>query len=700
MSPEQLQGQEGDARSDIFAFGAVLYEMLTGRRAFAGDSAASVIASIIGQEPAPISSVEQPGLEHLVNKCMAKDPEQRWQSAADLRDELLWLPDLKPAAAAATRNRRVFWPWAIAAICAALALFAWMRRAPPEHRLTRVAVNAPEGTQVTGFGSAISPNGRMVVFAGSAHGVRQLWLRSLEEAQARSLRTTEGAQFPFWSPNSQSIGFFAGGRLKRIDLSTGIVRSICPAPNGTGGTWNSDNVIVFAPYVTSTLQSVSASGGTSVRATARNPTRRDSHHNYPQFLPDGKRFLVFVRADPSQTGTYVGALGKPDELIPLRELLGISYRTIYAPSNHSQDGYIIFVRDQQLWAQAFDPRRLHFTGEPIPLALRDNYAAGGMPGISNFLNISASQDGSILDGGSQDLAVQVVWKDRQARLLEVVDKAGQLIAPELSPNTSEVVFSRPDAKTGIFDVWLMDLRRRSFSKFTFGTSRDIYPVWSPDGSRLVFSSDRAGPESLYMQAASGVTEPVRLETGQGNYVPSSWSPDGRFICYTQTNVEDGGDIWMAPVDRPQAAFPFIKTAAREGQGRFSPDGRWVAYYSEESGTGQIYVRRFRDRPAAEAKWQISTTGGIQPRWRRDGKEIYFLSPEGKMMTAGVRLGAETLQSDPAHELFDFRPGSVFWTRYQYDVSPDGKKFLLVSSVEERQANSMTLLLNWEKALAR
>ncbi len=687
MAPEQLEGKEADARTDIFAFGAVLYEMATGQKAFSGKSQASLIASIIGSDPPPISSVQPmtpPALDRVVKTCLAKDPEDRWQTAHDVMLQLKWIAEGGsqagiPAPLAARRRGRERLAWVVNALTAILAVAATLvvlqiRREPS--RVIQSSINPPEKSRFSFEDGpmALSPDGRRLAFVARApEGKKLLWVRPLDALLAQPLAGTEGASFHFWSADSRFLGFFADGKLKRIDASGGSPETLCDAPQGRGGTWSRDGVILFAPTVGGPIYRVSSSGGSATPVTRVDPSRRETSHRWPCFLPDGRHFLYLVQGEKG--GLHVGSLDSKEEKL----LLLANSNVAYAPP-----GYILFFRERTLRAQPFDAKRLQLTGEAFPLAeqVQSNAAFANA-------NFSVSENGVLAYlGGAANLS-QLVWLDRSGKRLGSVGEPADYWDPRISHDGRRIAYVINDA-AGNGDIWLYDVSRRVATRFTFDPENDYAPVWSPDDSRIVFTSYRKGPGDLYQKVSTGAGSDELLLGSSSRKIPSGWSPDGRFLALHLLQPKTSWDILVFSLG-DRKLIPYLQTEFAEYGAQFSPDGRWVAYVSAESGRPEIYVQPF---PGPGGKWQISTAGGSMPAWRRDGKELFYIAPDSKLMVARVRTGS-TFEAEVPESLFESRQKSFGGlTRRQYDVSPDGQRFLVNWAMEEESSTPITLVQNW------
>ena len=699
MAPEILEGKEADARSDIFALGVLLYEVATGQAPFQGKSQASVIAAILGKTPPPISSVQPmtpPALDRVVQTCLEKDPEDRWQTAHDVMLQLKWIAEGGsqaglPAPIVAKRRSRERLAWIVAAaLAAAMVTFGvfQLRKPLAAPAIVRSSVLPPDKGSFTFVGQgggpvAVSPDGQQLAFVASEPGgKRQLWIRPLESLLARSLPETDGAAYPFWSPDSRSVGFFADGKLKKIEVGGGSPLSICDAPDARGGSWNRDDVILFEPQFREPIHRVSATGGKPVPVTSFDASRRETTHRWPFFLPDGRRFLFFsgshsTSARSDLDAIFVGSLdgGKPKLLVQARS------NAVYAA------GHLLFVRHKTLLAQRFDPKSLTLSGDAVPIAenVQDD------PGFFNAV-FSVSQQGTLAyqeAGGTIGLS-EVAWIDRSGKKIGVLGDPADYYDPRISPDGRRVAVVIGDPG----DIWIYDVSRPARTRLTFAPGSDNAPTWSPDGRRVAFSSQRSGSGDLYARAASGTGADELLSSSKVVKVANSWSPDGRYLVYTAVPEAPGSkaDLWLLSV-ADRKASPLARTEFDEVAGAFSSDGRWLAYASNESGRFEIYVKTF---PELGGNWQVSTAGGIEPRWRRDGKELFYLTTDGKVMAVEVHTdGAFEVGTPQALFVTPFKNASG----WRYDVTPDGQRFLVNRPVDE-ESSPITLVQNWTALLKR
>jgi Tol biopolymer transport system component len=690
MAPEQLEGGEADARSDIFAFGCVLYEMLTGQKAFSGKSQASLISSIMGSDPPPISSIQPmipASLDRIVKGCIAKEPDHRWSTAHDVMLQLQWIAEGGsmagvPAPVVARRKNREKLSWAIAAaavLAAAGLAFGYVRRAPRPAPLMRFDIAAPQDVTAIDV-PRLSPDGKYLAFdAIDLEGKARIWVRPLSALEAQPLPGTEGGVRPFWSPDSRFIGFMADGVLKKVDVTGGPPTKICDAPGGSDGSWSREGVILFDGTGSDPIYRVSAVGGTKVAAVKLDPARKEVSVGWPEFLPDGKHFLYLVGGEkPEDSAYWIGTLDsdKRIKLAPAQTLV------TYAPP-----GYLLFARDKTLVAQPFDAKALKTTGEPVPLAEKigtDNV------GLALF---SVSRNG-VLAYRTGEAGGRLLWRDRTGRDIETVGDPGNYGNPTLSSVGDRLAFNLADARTGKADVWIRDLTRGVTSRFSLGPGNNIRPLWSPDGSTIVFSSDRDGTLDLYEKSTQGQGgEKLLLKSPSASYA-SSWSRDGRYIAYASQDPKSNWDLWALPTFGDRKPVPILVAPFIEIQPAFSPDGRLVAYTSNESGRTEIYVQTF---PDGAGRWQVSSSGGTDPSWRGDGKELFYRTPDQKFMAVGIQTTGSDVQAGIPQVLFPvrIRAGNA---RNKYASSADGQRFLFDAPLGREAMSPTTVVLNWPSSL--
>jgi Tol biopolymer transport system component len=680
MSPEQTRGQGVDARTDIWAFGCVLFEMLTGRRPFGGSHQSDIVAAILKLEPdwTALPPETPASIRRLLARCLRKEPRDRLRDIGDARLEIGDAGKeeraARPAGAAVRSSRialRAGWVVAAAALVGLAASALRPRSAPPEEtRLHLVTPPSPVPSAV-----AISPDGRALVYLASEAGESRLWLRPLNTETARELQGTEGADSPFWSPDSRSIGFLADGRLKRIDVDSGSVRTLANLPTATEGTWGRNGVILAASRGRQ-ISRIPADGGEAVDVRG---ARAGSNFS-PTFLPDGRRFLYYHRGSPETRGIYVGDLEGP--AMPNR-LVDSQSGAVYT------SGHLLFVLAGTLFAQPFDPATLALSGQPRAIARQ-------VPSSLGQASLSVSTQGTIAyRGASAPVRRQLVWFDRTGAELRQLGDPGEIFAaPSLSRNGESLVFYR--GLSGNIDIWTMDVVRGALGRVTTHPSDDVMPVWSPDGRRIAFSSLRSGVLELYTHAVGeSAEEPLAGTQDTGMKIPTDWSADGAFLLYTAEGPGRSLDLWALPLAGDRTPIPVATHSdAFEQSGQFSPDGRWIAYQSDESGRAEIHLQPFR---APGDKVVVSTGGGTQVRWRRDGGELFYIARSGDLMAVSVEGPAQggTPRLGAARRLFtpSIDGASQRGARHQYDVTPDGRRILVVTMLAQPQA-PLSLILNW------
>ena len=687
MSPEQIEGKEADARSDLFALGAVLYEMVTGARPFEGKSQISVASAILEKEPAPISAVQPltpPAFEHIVTACLAKNPEDRFQTAHDVALQLKWIAQRGTPALGSTEkrgNHRELLAWLIAGGLALMltAFVLWGRGSKGTEQTTYFSAPLPFAARAV----AVSPNGHTVAIAGHRESERidVLWIYEPGSQEATNLARTEGASFPFWSPDGRSLGFFADGKLKKLNLDGGPVQTLCDASTGRGGAWNKDGVILFTPSGTLGvgLYRISASGGTPTQVTVPDKTLNEDSNRWPLFLPDGIHYLysaINLSGRRDLYSIYVGSLNSNEKRLVVKAKGNGAYA---AP------GYLLFYRDQTLFAQHFDTRKFELTGEPVPVLTEVQF----FPRISEAVFAASTAGLLVAQRNADSGASQLLWFDRKGQQIGVALNPGIYGNIMLAPNGRAVASDTTDLASQNTDIWTYDLETRSAKRLTFDPAIDSLPVWSPDGSRTVFASNRELKFDLYLKDTNGAQEEKVIPQDGPDRFPTDWSRDGKYVLYGR-----GPDLWFLTFPELRAT-QFLKAASTLKTGRFSPDGKWVAYSSNESGRWEIYVTSF---PEAHGKWQVSNTGGDQPRWRGDGKELFYLSTDSKIMAVPVKTGSNFDAGTPT-ALFQANPREMVATSelFSYDVSNDGQKFLVNASLKTAMT-PMSVVLNWSAKL--
>jgi serine/threonine protein kinase len=703
MSPEQVRGQEADHRADIFAFGVILYEMLGGQRPFIGESAVEVMNAILKEDATELRETKwkvSPALEKIVWRCLEKKPEHRFQSASDLSFalEALSTPpgsrgtagaDLatSPIAPVGGGWRERIWMIAtgvFALIAVAALVMVYFNRSSTNSHAVRLSFIPPENLAFdngTFDNVIVSPDGQKLAFTGrSADGKRQLWVRGLDAAEAQAVPGTDDPVQPFWSPDSRSLGFFGQGKLKRVDLAGGRPLTLCNAIRFNGGSWNHDGVIIFTPSENSAVFQIPATGGEPKPVTFPDEAQLLVGHRNPYFLPDGRHFLY-----QEANNTFVGSLDSKE----VKQVVADGAPTLYAPP-----GWLIFIRNAEIQAQRFDAAQLEVKGEAVSL----------IPGTNRFartLPFSVSENGVLIIQGVQNRAAQLNWVDRAGKPGGTVGSLiGSLVSetPRLSPDGKRVAMAPLMQEPRNQDIWVIDLARDLPTRLTFDPSRDVNPIWSPDGSRIAyFSIQRKG---IYQRAANG-TGPEELLFVGTSIATSDWSSDGRFIFYSRIDEQTGRDIWVMPLTGSRQAYPLFDSEFNEYRAQLSPDAHWLAYVSNESGRYEIYVQPFTaDGRLGRDKMRISTGGGNQPRWRRDGRELFYIAADDQMMAVDVQTSGATFKYGAPKALFKthMRWDTPMALGIQYDVTADGQRFLITTMVGE--AAPVSVILNWTAGLER
>ena len=690
MAPEQLEGKEADARSDIFAFGATLYEMLTGRKAFEGPSQASLITAVMSSDPPALSTIQpivSPALEHVVRRCLAKSPDDRWQTTRDLLGELKWIAEPgsqagAPGPAVSSRKRL---PWLMAGAASLLLLPALiatalhLREQPATAPEIRFQVPVPESLSFRWYDvPEVSPDGEHIAFAaGNGEGESRLFVRDLKSVSATPLARTDTAYSPFWSPDGRQLAFSTTSNLLRADLNGASTVAICAkCSTSPGGTWSRDGVIVIS--VRGVLNRVPAAGGEPkpLGSLAHGETAQ----LWPQFLPDGQHYLYLsLNPRPDLQGIYVAALGSNDR----KRIVASDTNAAYSASGH-----LLFLRGNVLMAQPFDAKKLELRAEPHPVA-HEMFIMPFLAGAS----FSVSPNGVLVWRAGDAIAnSELTWIDRKGNKLGVVGVPADFSSPALSPDERKVAVGIRDPKTKMRDIWVADLLRGATTRLTFDAADDLNPVWSPDGTRIAFTSDRKGERDIYQKLSDGSgPDELLLEGRDGQKNLEDWSPDGKYLLY---NHQPAGHLYLLvmPLTGDRKPVPYLKTEFRTDQAQFSPNGRWVAYRSDESGKNEVYVQGFSLDPShPRGKWQISTAGGEEPQWRRDGRELFYVAGN-KLMAVDVKTDGQSFEAGIPKRLFDVRmPSRV---RNRYVVSKDGQRFLVNLPLEEASKAPIEVLVNW------
>jgi serine/threonine protein kinase/Tol biopolymer transport system component len=720
MAPEQLEGKEVDARTDIFAFGAVVYEMATGQRAFGGESQASVISAIMTSDPAPMSSLQPMtplALDRVVKKCLRKGRDDRWQSARDVTDELKWIAEAGSGVSTPTtavKGIRSLGPRAmilslgtLLLVAAIASLTTWNLKPLPLQPVTRTVIDLPPGQQLAGLNSgpavALSPDGTHLAYVARQNGTEELYLRAMNSPEVRAIPGTEGGVSPFFSPDGQWLGFFSGGKLKKVSVSGGAALTLGDAAQPLGASWGGQGMIAFASAV-GVLQQVPDGGGVPQPLTSFE--RGDASQRWPEFLPGAKAVLFAVGTSAlnfTNARVAVESAGTRER----RNLIQVGTHPRYAPSGH-----LVYGQGGTLMAVPFDLRRLEVMGSAVPM--EEGVLQSPASGAAQY---SFSSTGLLVyvSGGLHSAHNSLVWVSRNGADQPIAAPAHAYLNPRLSPDGRRVavVITEQESQT-----WLYDLSRETLTRFTFDGSSNTAPTWTPDGNRIMFASNKEGPQDLFWQLADGGGGLERLATSKFTQVPMSSSPDGQLLAFIEITPDMGYDIWVLRLDDPsqgpgqvplpgsgQASSadsrqdrkgqPFLRTPYNESAPRFSPDGRWLAYISDESGRYEIYVQPY---PGPGGKWQISTEGGTEPVWNPSGRELFYRSGD-KMMAVDISAQPGFSAGRP-RMLFEGQYVPTPATAPNYDVSPDGQRFLMLKPVESAVAapTQINVVLNWFEEL--
>ena len=711
MSPEQARGMPADRRADIWSFGVVLYEMLTSRGMFGGETVSDTLAGVLRAE-IDLSSLPEgtpAAVRRLLKRCLERDRKQRLQAIGEARIALEEAATAEPEQvsgqpAAQPVKSRWLWPAvAAAALLAAVAAFAllWMRSgaAPPELTAVQFALEPPAGFAFTNqqCGYAVSPDGRWVVFSAGSAAAGSLWLRLLDSQTPRRLDGSEGGNCPTWSPDSRSLAFYVDGHLKRIDLDGGAPLTLTEAPNDAispTGTWNRDGVILFGS--SAGLQRVASSGGGATLLTKVDSSLQEIGHGYPQFLPDGNRFLYLVAStDANVQGVYESSLEDPSQRTLV---IRTAHKAVYVPPRGGYPGYLLWIEDNTLVARRFNPDTLEFHGDPASIA------EGVGPDRTRSLRVPFwASDGGLLAYFTKVVSgvVRPSWMDRNGKELGEAAPEGDYDRVALAPGAGRMAFTRADA-SGIW-FWVREFATGRETKVT--TEPEVGPVtftWSPDGTQLAYSSSReADVSQIYRRAISGAGEAERLTEGPNPKLVYDWSRDGRFLLYMETNSSSSGDVMALPLEGDRTPIPVARTERDERGPAISPDGRWVAYFTVDSGSSEVWVQAFPGAAGApEGRWQISVGGGNWPRWRGDGAEIYYQGPDGGLMAVTLKAGRTGIQGDTPRPIL---PGIDLRSRsgsMQFDVTPDGERFLVLKGSQGNETVPLTMISNWQARLGR
>lgn len=706
MSPEQVRGLPADNRSDIFSFGVILYEMLTGRQAFRGESVVETMHSVLKDDVPELDEMNArvpPALDKLMRRCLEKRPEHRFHSAHDLGFALDALAsptstsdsglttavrtiDEGSARRESSRLSGAAWGAAGLFLVSTVILGAlYFRRVEPPRPTVRFTIEPPEKSEFNGL--ALSPDGRQLAFTTvGAAGTTSLWVRSVDSLDSRQLAGTEGAAFPFWSPDSRTIGYFAGSKVRKIDAGGGPSQTLADATaDPRGGTWTADGTIIFSPATTSPLIRVSASGGPATELTKLDAELGQTSHRWPSMMPDGRHFLYFARGTQAEKqGIYVGSADSPETKL----LIAAPVTGAYVEAEGK--GYLLFVRESTLVAQRFDVSSLTLSGDAAPLA-SGIFTVPGEVGPTAFSAFSASSGNLLYFNGSVP-TTRLAWFDRAGKSLGDVTEPGQYHEPSLSSTDNKVLFGGSDgAAPG--DIYLQDLSRGSTTRLTFDPAQESSAVHSPDESQIVFTSNRAGANGIYRKLASGAGNDQLLLAETNLVFPDSWSRDGRYLLFEKNGgAKTRFDLWVLPMIGDPTPFPYLETTFQEAHSQFSPDGRWVAYASDESGRPEVYIQSF---PIGNGKWQVSTAGGDQPQWGADGKEMFYIAADRNLMAVSIN-GTDAIQIGRPEVLFQTNTPITGITddRNNFVPAHDGRRFLINTLDETKNAQPLTFVLNW------
>jgi len=721
MSPEQVQGEDADHRSDIFSLGVLLYELFTGHLPFKGVHATALMYEIVNVDATPMAAVNQkmdPALDAIVLECLVKEIKERYQSAAEVakalrrfkkessRQHLSRVSKVTPVgvvdrlaevssvefgaggsvlAAGAGRSgtaSKIPVIILVSLLVAALGVIGWLLRGDTQTPDIPVRFSILPPDQSTIEQLAVSPDGKYLVFSATSRGKRFLWLRSMNDLTANILNGTENAVFPFWSPDSRYLAFFSNGKMRRMELAGGSPVTICDAPNARGGSWNKAGEILFAPNPSGVLYTVPSGGGIPTAVTVLDSSLNELEHIWPQFLPDGEHFIYLGRTvRDDESWIYLSSIGSTDRT---RIAASVSNPLFALPS------HLMFLKERTLMVQELDISSSTLTGQPYPIAEGVGYVP--ILGLTAF---SVSDAGILVTGGGRSVNREFRWYDRNGTDLGSVSSPGNFFNIALSPTGNRAAVQLIDIQSQNSDIWILDLARKRQSRFTFNPAVEDDAVWSPDGTQILFSSSRDDHTNIYRKrsAGSGAEEPL-LEKSNLPRFSRGWSNDGRFIIYEQVDPVTKEDIWVIPDSGNGEPIALVKTEFSELYGQFSPDGNWLVYTSNISGKFEVYVQSF---PSSAGKWQVSADGGSQPRWSRDGKEIFYIAPDRTIMALDVRITPSGFEYGNPVPLFETHVDN-YDAPERYVVSVDGSKFLINVPVQEADQVPITVLVNWRSEL--
>jgi serine/threonine protein kinase/Tol biopolymer transport system component len=695
MAPEQASGSAADRRADIWAFGVVLWEMLTGDKLFEGETVSHVLASVLKDEPDldALPDDVPPTIVELIERCLRKNPKTRIQAMGDVRialEEYLANPDTATASTgsdSASATSSVGWrrwlPWAACAALGVALILSVVFGLEKDRTVVKATIPPPEGRDFDLRAAApgpavVSPDGRRLAYtAVDEDGESRIFVRNLDASDAYALSGTEGAQFPFWAPDSRWLGFFTqpDDLLRKIDTTGGPPITLCPASNGKGGSWSPEGVIVFAPNAGSGIHQISSAGGEPVEITTRDLDRHNSHR-LPWFLPDGRHFLFTARGiNNDDSAVMIGSLDGDEP----RELLRSLSQAAYA------QGQLLFVRDNTLMTQGFDPEEMTLIDEAVPLAEEVLVIPGAALAV-----FGVSQNGVLAYQTGDAVAETILeWRDRSGRPTGVLGDPALYRVAALSPDDRYAAAQAVDPEGGAYDLWIYEIERNIRTRFTFDANGDVAPVWSPDGNQIYFASNRGGNFSVYRKPLSGVGEVELIHDLGSNSFPESASPDGRYLSVLTAGEGSGGDIHLIDLGDGNQAAPFRVTEFNEGGTAISPDGRWIAFHSDESGDFEVFVTTF---PTAGRKWQISTANGVYPDWRADGREIVYSDFAGNLVSVEVDGSGESFDVGPSETLF--LNESPEQGGPHFSIAADAERFLVVPGVTQQADTLLHLVVNW------
>jgi len=701
MSPEQARGRAVDKRTDIWAFGCVLFELLTGKQTFHGEDVTDILAAVVRAEPdwkiLPAATPQK--LRDLLRRCLQKDKTLRLRDAGDARIEIQDILTAPVVADPALPQRQLPIGWIVAAVLMlvlAAVSFVHFRETQPEVHSARFNVFPPAKANLSNAPQvvAISPDGTQLAFQAQPVGGanQQLWIRPLDSLTAQPLAGTEGASQQFWSWDSRYVAFYADGKLKKIAVTGGPAQVLCDADAALGagskGSWNKEGVILFGSGRTTTsdvVSRVSAAGGAPTAVTTLDTAQGELGHAWPRFLPDGNHFLYLAQnRDSAKSAIRVGSLDSKES----RLLLNAQSMAAYVPP-----GYLLYLRDGTLMAQPFDAKALHFTGDAFPVAEQVQWNPG-----NGRVAFDASENGVLVYRSGSNLNTQMAWFDRSGKELSRIGEPGGYVSPKLSPDEKQVAVYHATDLAVSGDIWVFNLARNTQTRLTFDPADHSNPLWSPDGSHFAFTSKKNNSFEIYQKNSNGTGEGELLLKPSGSIILENWSQDGRFLTYATT--EGGGrDLSFLPLAGDRKPVSYLKDNFLKRHSQLSPDGHWMAYISNESGSYQVYVQSF---PAGGGKWQVSTTGGVQPRWQHDGKELYYLAPDGKLMAVVVKTGTNFEAGTPEALFQTHIFGLLTSTLYsqQYDVTSDGQRFLIDLDLSDTNGNPLTVVTNWTAGLKK